>query len=391
MTRTNQVLTIALIAQIILSIFAFMPGDKVKSSQGEPLLDAFTPDEVVRLTITDDQDKQIVLAKNEQDEWVLPELDDFPAQSFRVNQLLGKFEAMNRARLIAVNSANHKKLGVSDSGFEKRVEIEQSGGGTATLYLGTSSGSSTAHVRLSGEDQVYLVRGLAAWEVPTRVTSWVDTTYFSVPRDNILALRVENANGVFELAKVDGSWKLVGLQEGETFDPESVTPLLNKISSIRLSDVFGKEADESWDMDNPQAVVTLTVREEVTSQADETGDESTEDTAEVTSLDDLVPDTESDVQGDSGQQLTGSQGEEAAQTEEPTGDQPQFVEKTITIRIGKMLEDSGYPVISSESEYYVRVASATVKAFVDLTREEFLKVPENDAAESGTPSTEPGS
>jgi len=79
MTRTNQVLTIALIAQIILSIFAFMPGDKVKSSQGEPLLDAFTPDEVVKLTITDDQDKQIVLAKNEQDEWVLPELDDFPA------------------------------------------------------------------------------------------------------------------------------------------------------------------------------------------------------------------------------------------------------------------------------------------------------------------------
>ena len=36
---------------------------------------------------------------------------------------------------------------------------------------------------------------------PATLTSWINTTYFSVTTDDIVALQIENANGVFSLRR----------------------------------------------------------------------------------------------------------------------------------------------------------------------------------------------
>lgn len=362
MSRANQVLSVALIVQIVLAVVLFMPEDSEANVSAGPLLADFEADNAVSLTITDGNDNTITLRKADDDEWVLPEYGDYPAKSFNVRQVLNGLEGVERNRLIVRNSSSHKRLSVSSDEFERQIEVEMADGSKRKVYLGKSSGASAAHIRLDGEDNVYLTAELVAWEVPATLTSWINTTYFSVTTDDIVALQIENANGVFQLEKTDDTWRFVGLAEGEEFDPESVSTLLGRLRTIRMTQPIGREADPAWKMDEPAAKVTLTVLEPVI-ETDTEGEEDAE--SEVPSVSDLLPPTATP---------------EADETEEPA--EPVKVEKTYTLTFGQQLEGSAYPLISSESEFYVKVAASTAKAFIDLTRESFMVQEEEEADET---------
>lgn len=377
-SRTNQVLSLTLIVQIVIGILLFMPDDSDSGRAAGPLLAEFEPDHVVNLTIQDRDDNTIVLHKTGEDEWVLPDKGDYPAQRTRIQQLLNGLQSINRNRLIARNASSHDRLGVSGDEYERLLEVALADGGTRTIYLGTSAGASAAHVRLGDEDTVYLTSELAAWEVPARLASWIDTTYFSVPRDAITTLQIENANGVYQLQKTGDSWSLVGLADDETFDPESVTSLLGSVSTIRMTEPIGKEADPAWNMDEPVVTITLTIEETV--PASEVDGET--DTA-LPSIDSLLPGTATPEAAETSPSSTPAAETDAGDaTQEP---EPETVEKMYELTLGQQLEDNSYPLISSESEFYVKVSASTAEKFVNLTREDFLVIEPETEAESTPP------
>ncbi len=351
MTRTNQILALVLVVQIVIGVVLFWPGDSDTSQAAGPLLAEFEPTGVVNLTIQDGDGNTAVLHKTDQGDWVLPNYDDYPVLATKVQPLLDKLPNINRNRLIAQNSSSHKRLGVGSDDFERLIKVELADGSTQSIYLGTSAGTSAAHVRLGNEDDVFLTGELAAWEVSPQLTSWVDTTYFSVPRDNIVMLQIENANGVLQFQKNDDVWTLVGLGDDETFDPESITSLLGKIATVRLTEPIGREADPAWGMDDPAVKITVTVVETVAAEA------ASSDTGQSTMPDLLAPPTTP----------------EATATEEPA-----TVEHTYELKLGQPLTDDAYPFIASTSEFYVKVSAATADGFLNVTRADFL-VPEPEA------------
>lgn len=353
MTRTNQILALILVVQIVIGIVLFWPSDSETSQAAGPLLAEFEPTSVVNLTLQDGDGNTAVLHKTDQGDWVLPDHGDYPVLVAKVQPLLDKLSNINRNRLIAQNSSSHKRLGVGSDDFERLIEVELANGDTQSIYLGTSAGTSAAHVRLGNEDDVFLTGELAAWEVSPQLTSWVDTTYFSVPSDNIVMLQIENANGVLQFQKNDDTWTLVGLGEDETFDPESITSLLSKVATVRLTEPIGREADPAWGIDDPAVKITVTVVETVTAEG------TSSDTSQSSTMPDLLaPPTTP----------------EATATEEPA-----TVEQTYELKLGQALADDGYPLISSESEFYVKVSTATADGFLNVTRADFL-VPEPEAA-----------
>ncbi len=374
MTRTNQVLSVLLIAQIILAVFLLAPDDAGSIQAAGPLLAGFEPDNVVKITVEDGTGSSVVVQKSEQDEWVLPDKDNYPVQMSRVQDLLNGLKGINRNRLIARNPANHSRLRVASNDYERLITVELADGTKQVVYLGSASGASAAHVRLDGEDTVYLTNALASWQVPARLTSWINTTYFTVPRDRIVALQIENANGVFQLQKADDGWRLVGLEEGETFDPQSVERLLTGVSTIRMTEPLGKEPDPEWNMDEPAARILITVQETVTAGTEQGG----EGEAPLPSVDSLLV-------GTATPEATASPEAEEAEATPAV----ETVEKTYEIKIGQVLAGSNYPLISSESEFYVRVSAATAQTFIDLKREDFLITPEEQAAETPTATATP--
>jgi len=314
MSRTNRILAAVLAVQIVLAAVAFWPKP-TSVAGGESLLAGLEAEQIARLTISDGTGKQVKLAK-EMGSWVLPEADNYPCLENKVPEFLDKIVALKTNRLVTQTPASHKRLKVADDAFERKVELELADGTTHRLYLGSSPSYGAIHVRADGQDEVYLA-SLSASDAGIFASNWIDTLYFSVVQDQIMALTLENGNGRFEFEKDDaGTWTMKDLAADETLNENNVTSLVTRVSSLRMLRPLGKTEQDDYGLKEPSAVVTV-----------ETGDD----------------------EGNT---------------------------KTYTIRVGaKDDEDNSYVVISSESPYYVRVSEYTVKDFVEKVRDDFLELP----------------
>lgn len=314
MNRTNRVLVVVLAVQIVLVAVAFWPRSASVAGDGD-LFAGLETEQIMQLTISDATGEQIKLAQ-EMGKWVLPEADNYPCMENKVPQFLEKIVALKTNRLVTQTPASHKRLRVADDDFERRIELELADGTIHSLYLGSSPSYGVSHVRVVGRDEVYLA-SLSASDAGVNASNWVDTLYFSLTQDQIVAMILENNNGRFEFEKDDaGTWTMKDLATDETLNQNNVKSLASRVSSLRMLRPLGKTEQDDYGLKEPHAVVTVETR---------------------------------DDEGNT---------------------------KTYTIRVGaKSDEDSSYVVISSESPYYVRVSEYTVKDFVERTRDDFLELP----------------
>jgi hypothetical protein len=317
MKRHNQILAGILVIQIILSVVVFWPKSAATTAS-EPLFPDLSADDIVALTVTDADDTGIQI-KKVGEVWVLPDTDDYPAQADKITPLLDKIVGLTTGRLVTRTDASHRRLQVSPDDFMRRIDFETADGTKRTLYLGSSPQYGATHFRVEGQSETYLTSELSTWETKADATSWVDTTYLSVPEDDVTKLTLENANGTCTFMKDDeGKWTMAGLAADETLDETKVTDLVRRAASVNMTSPLGKEEKASYGMDQPDAVVTL----------------ETED-------------------------------------------------KTVTLRVGaKDPADNSYVVTSSESPYYVRVSEYSVKDLVEKTRDDFLQLPPTPTPEA---------
>jgi len=202
-------------------------------------------------------------------------------------------------------------LQVADDDFVRKVDLQGADGTVHTLYLGTASGGGANHVRLSGSNNVYVARGLSAFEAAADVASWINATYLSVPQANILSASIENAQGKFEFANNAGAWTMQNLPSGAQFSETALTGLLGRLGSLTMISPLGKEAKPEYGLDKPSATVTV-----------------------------VVSDTNST--------------------------------KAYTLKIGAKDSAGNYPVISSDSTWYVKMAGANVEPFITAKTDTFL-------------------
>ncbi len=314
MRRVNRILAAVLAVQIVLVAVVFWPRPASVAS-GESLFAGLEAEQIARLTISDETGNQVKLAK-EMGSWVLPEANDYPCLGNKVPEFLEKIVALRTNRLVTQTPASHKRLKVANDAFERRVELELADGTVHRLYLGTSPRYGATHVRADGQNEVYLA-SLSASDAGVNASNWVDTLYFSIAQDQLVALTLENNNGRFEFEKDEaGAWTMKDLAADETLNENNVKSLATRVASVRMLSPLGKTERDEYGFKEPSAVVTV-----------ETGD----------------------AEGNT---------------------------KTYTLRVGaKDDEDNSYVVISSESPYYVRVSEYTVKDFVERTRDDFLELP----------------
>jgi hypothetical protein len=314
MNRGNQVLVGVLVLQIIVAVVVFWPRQSSVEA-GEPLLVGVEADQVSRVTIRDAAGEQVQLTKTDEG-WVLAGAGDYPVTEGTVPEFLDKIVGLKGGRLVAETADSHQRLQVADQDYAHQVELKLEDGSLRTLYLGTSPSFGSIHVRVAGQDPVYLAADLSSTDVNARVSSWIDTSYFSVPQDEIVALTLENENGTFEFQKVDEDWTMVGLAEDETLNTGSVTSLVSRATSVRMLRPLGTESMLSYGMDAPQAVLVLQARS------------------------------------------------------------PEGTSTTYMLHVGsKSDEDNSYVVKSSDSPYYIRVSEFTAKDWVEKDRQGFLEVP----------------
>ena len=213
--------------------------------------------QVTSVTITDSTANSIRLAHGPQG-CVLPEADDFPCQTDKLTSFINRLVGLNTASLVAQTGGSHRRLKVSDDEFVRTIDIQRVEGDPLRLYLGTSPRYGSVHVRAKDRNEVYLESTLAVSEASARVSDWVDVVYFSVPQEQVTALTQENSQGLLQLEKNEnGEWALSEESLNETLAQWKAQSLVRRISSLRMHRPLGKEQLESYELDNPNAVLTI--------------------------------------------------------------------------------------------------------------------------------------
>ncbi len=311
MNRRNQILAALLVAQLIIVAIVCVPRVLPAPSATAPLLGAVKAADVTGLVIQEQNGNQVELAKKDT-AWIVPNSDDYAASSAKITAFVTKLIGLQSDPLVTRTVSSHKRLQVADDTFVRKIDLKLADGSTRTLYLGSGSGGGTTYVRLGSQDDVYLARGLNSFEAGADVAAWIDPTYLSVPQAQLLSATIENAQGKWQFAKnAQSQWTQPGAADTSKFDPNSVTTLLGRLSSLAMVKPLGKTDKPEYGLDKPMATVTVIVSATAST-------------------------------------------------------------KVTTLRIGTKDKDGNYPVISSDSQYVVAVAGANLDPFVNASQDTFL-------------------
>ena len=355
LSRNNLFLVILLVAQIVLLAISVATSTGTETKPLEPILQGMSAADVEKMTIADDLENQVTVARGE-DGWVLPDADDFPVNGEKVDEILDKIAGMDTRRLVATNPANFARLEVKDDDFRRTISLESAESSTV-LYLGGSGGADTVYVRRADENDVYLGVGLNSWELATQTSTWVDANYVSVPQEDVQEITIRNAQGSFTFLRDGENWTYSGLAEDEIFEDTKMPLVLRNAATIRLLEPLGLEALDDYGLAEPQVKVEVRYRK-------------------LVDVEEVVEDDEGD----------GQTADETA--EDPAAEVTvEYTEDAYTLTFGADRDD-GAVLKSSAAEYYVLVRDTVINAFREISRADLVKAPEPNvgadaAAENG--------
>ncbi len=318
MNRRNRILAAVLAVQIVIAALVFVPRLIPTSTGGAPLFGTLKAADIVGFTVQDTTGSSVEVSK-QNDAWVLPASDNYPANKSDIESFLDKVVALKTDALVTRTSASHKQLQVADDTYARRIDLKLADGSTRTLLIGSASGASASYVRAGGQDAVYLAPNIASYSVGANASTWLSTSvYLSFAQDKVTAMTLQNAQGNWSFTKdAQNQWAMAGLSAGDKFNPDSVTMLLATLSNTPMLQPLGKANKPEYGLDKPQAVMTFMIQDSITATA-----------------------------------------------------------RTITLSVGaKDPKDNSYVMISSESPYYVRVAQFTAEGLVTKKRDDFMATP----------------
>ncbi|MCB9654777.1 MAG: DUF4340 domain-containing protein [Deltaproteobacteria bacterium] len=263
MNKTNRLLIFLLVAQALIITGMHFGDDRRMTVQSVKLFDPFDPAKVTRINISgalpekesDPPQNQVELAK-EGATWGIATADNYPADKTKVEEFLKTLAKLRSRNTVLTKSTFHKKLEVAADKYQRSITITHDGK-PITFFIGSSPSFKTVHVRLDGQDDVYLVSDFSASDAADRAWGWVDRTYIQYPKKDVWSLRLENAHGTMALEKNPANDDWISASTAGPLDTALVNNLVSKASTINLESPVGKTLKPEYGFDKPLAVVTL--------------------------------------------------------------------------------------------------------------------------------------
>lgn len=228
MNRAGLALFLLLLLLLQLGLMAMLYQKEMRAIQdpvGNALLrtGSYTVD---KITLTDDSGKALEL-KAAGDGWLLPGLEDLPAQSDKVESLLQSLTTTDPGWSVAHSLAARQRFLVAHYHFRRKVVLWALGKEVGTVYLGTSPGYRKVHARNDVADDIYAVK-LNLYDLPTNAGKWLDPRLLQ-----IRAPMAINADG-YTLQRDSGNW-LLG--SGAVPEPRELQALLDALRHIQVQGV----------------------------------------------------------------------------------------------------------------------------------------------------------
>jgi len=167
--------------------------------------------------------------------------DGFAADSATVQRLLSSLAEAEVGDLVAINPANHERMGVSaDSAIVLELEAT---GRTRTVLVGNQGPRfETAYVRMPDEDEVYLLEGDLRVHLRRPLDDWRNKNIVRVDTSRVERLALERDGDRYVVIRGDSAWSF---EDGGEVDQNRVRNVLAELRSV-LAAGFLTEGDSLY-------------------------------------------------------------------------------------------------------------------------------------------------
>jgi hypothetical protein len=180
--------------------------------------------------IGDEFDNEAVLVKSGE-QWLLPNLENLPADSTKVNSLIENVINNTVVWPIAHSPAARQRFQVADYYYQRRLTFFSQGKNLDTIYLGTSPGFRKVHARNDNQDAIFSIT-LNTFDTPAVSGAWLE------PRLLQIRTPVRIDSDFYNLRFENGHW-LSGI--GGTPDESELEALITALKSIQIDGVANED------------------------------------------------------------------------------------------------------------------------------------------------------
>jgi len=234
-----QRLTLAagLLLVVQLALVAVFNLGKTNSESGSPssVFVDFNKEQLTEIHITDGQGRKLELEKKE-GMWQLTSSYFAPASQTRVTELIDKLGALNRGFVVATSDSAARRFKVTDSGFERHLQLFQEGDMVADFYLGTSPGFRQMHARKAASHEIIAV-SLSAFELEASEASWLNKDILKSKEQDLKQISFHDCT----LVKNEEGWKIDGLPGSGQADEEAIGEAIDKVVGLTVVSVADPE------------------------------------------------------------------------------------------------------------------------------------------------------
>lgn len=255
MSKRNIALLVLLFVQILWIANVYRP-DRHSGPARVSFFKDIAADRITGLAITGEEGEILSLAKVKEG-WVIRSADNLPVDSKKLDKLLSKLVALSSDRLVTRTTASHSRFRVAEGRFNQKVSLTLADGSERAIFLGTAPSYKSTHVRVAGEDPVYLVTDFSSWEVSQEPSAWWKQEYVDIDERSLKQVRISNDHGELVLTWKDDGWQVEGLADGKAADSGRIEDLISRACRVNLTEYLGRDQKDEFRLDKPRARLTL--------------------------------------------------------------------------------------------------------------------------------------
>ena len=267
--KTKQLLILGGVL-VVLAIVVLALENPFGKSEHEKQIEAATPlfpnfdkEQVTKIEIIA-TDGTATLSKQDGN-WVVTSMDNYPADSEGVDELLTKVGEFKNTQRVSSNPEKQADFEVDSSGVETKL-MDANDKVLAHLFVGkTTPGFLSSYVRAADSNDVYVAQGYLQSVFNKGTRTWKDRTIFDFNKGNVTELNISSPEETVELRlNTNGIWQMLK-PEASAVNTNEVDTLLTTFSELKTDD-FGEPQDDlaAYGLDTPQSVISAVLNDGTT-------------------------------------------------------------------------------------------------------------------------------
>ena len=267
--KTKQLLilgAIFVVLAIVILLFENPFGQSEYEKKVEtamPLFPDFNEEQIVKIEITATGETTTLSKQN--GSWVVASMDNYPADSEGVAELLSKVTEFKNTQRVSNNPEKQAEFEVDSTGVEAKL-MDANDKVLVHLFVGkTTPGFLSSYVRPANSNDVYVAQGYLQSVFNKGTRTWKDRTIFSFNKGIVTQLNIISSEETVELRlDAEGTWQMLKPVVAVAKTTE-VDTLLTTFSELDTDD-FAEATDElaEYGLDTPQSTISALLNDGTT-------------------------------------------------------------------------------------------------------------------------------